>query len=337
MLTLRLVRIGIIGAGALGGTFAVLLDRAGHEVVVTARGEQLDAIQRHGLHLQGEYGDALARVEAVDRLTDAPDLALLAVKAQDAPAAAAQNAAALAGVPVVVIQNGVRGPQALSAALPTSPLIGAASMIAASYLSSGVVTVTAPGVTVLARESASEAQLRLAVDVLGAVAEVRTAGDLAGLQWSKLVVNQLNAAPAVTGVPLQESLGSAPLTRAIAGAMRETIRVARADGVRLEGLPALPPPLIRALDRLPLPLAARVLRRGVLARMGAVPNPGSTLQSIRRGRPTEIDHLSGAVVDAGRRVRIPTPINARIVALVHEIERTGRFLPPDEAARRLTS
>jgi 2-dehydropantoate 2-reductase len=329
------VRIGIIGAGALGGTFAALLDRAGHEVVVTARGAQLDAIRERGLRLEGAYGDVLARVRAEDALPEPPELALLAVKAQDAAEAAAQNAAVLAGVPVVVVQNGVRGPQALRAALPTSPLIGAASMIAASYLSPGVVTVTAAGVTVLAPDSAAPADLHAAVALLGSVVEVRTAHDLAGVQWSKLVVNQLNAAPAITGLELQEALGSSALTAAIAAAMRETVRVARADGVRLEGLPALPPALVRTLALLPLPLSARALRRGVLARLGDVPNPGSTLQSIRRGRPTEIDHLSGAVVAAGVRLRVPTPVNRRIVELIHGIEAGGPFLPPDEAARRL--
>ncbi len=329
------MRIGVIGAGALGGTFAALLDRAGHEVVVTARGEQLEAIREHGLRLEGAYGEATARLRAEAVLPEAPELALLAVKAQDAPAAAEQNAHALAGVPVVVVQNGVRGPQSLQEVLPTSPLIGASSMIAASFLVPGVVTVTAAGVTVLARGSASAAQLGIAAGVLGEVAEVRTAPDLAGLQWSKLVVNQLNAAPAITGLPLQEALRSAALTAAIAGAMRETIRVARADGVRLEGLPALSPGLARSLDLLPLPLAARVLRRGVRARMGPVPNPGSTLQSIRRGRPSEIDHLSGAVVEAGARLGVPTPVNRRILELVHEIETTGGFLSPAGAARRL--
>ncbi|MBW4040584.1 MAG: 2-dehydropantoate 2-reductase [Acidobacteria bacterium] len=329
------MRIGIIGAGALGGTFAALLDRAGHEVVVTARGEQLDAIRARGLRLEGAYGDTVAHVAAGPALADAPELALLAVKAQDAPAAAAQNASVLAGVPVVVVQNGLRGPQSLARALPTSPLIGASSMIAASFLTPGVVTVTAAGVTVLAPGSATLLDLGRAAAVLGAVAEVRTARDLAGLQWSKLVVNQLNAAPAITGLGLQEALGSGPLTVALAAAMRETIRVARADGVRLEGLPALSPALIRTLDLLPLPLAGRVLRRGVLQRMGAVPNPGSTLQSIRRGRPTEIDHLSGAVVEAGARLRVPTPVNGRLVDLVHRTSSSGTFLPPDEAGRLL--
>ncbi|WP_375388095.1 ketopantoate reductase family protein [uncultured Amnibacterium sp.] len=331
------MRIGIIGAGALGGMLAVLLDRAGHDVVATARGEQLAAIRADGLRLEGAYGSASARFTAAEALPEAPDLAILAVKAQDAPAAAAQNASALDGVPLVIVQNGVAGPQSLAATLPSTPTIGAASMIAASYLRPGTVTVTAAGVTVLAPGTASAVQVRAAGDVLGAVVEVRIADDLAGLQWSKLVVNQLNAAPAVTGLSLQEAIASGPLTAAIAAAMRETIRVAHADGVRLAGLPALPPALVRTLDRLPLPFAAVALRRGVLARMGDVPNPGSTLQSIRRGRPTEIDHLSGAVVATGARMGVPTPVNRRIVEVVREVAATGRFLSPDDAARRLRS
>lgn len=329
------MRVGVVGAGALGGTFAALLDRAGHEVQVTARGAQLDAIRAGGLRLTGAYGDhaALLRAEAV--LPEPPELALLAVKAQDALGAARQNAAALAGVPVVVVQNGLTGPQALVEALPESPLIGAASMIAASFLEPGLVTVTAAGVTVLAAGRASSPDLTAAAGLLGSVVALRVADDLAGVQWSKLVVNQLNAAPALTGLPLQEALRTTSLTVAITAAMRETVLVAAATGVRLAGVPSLPPGLVRALLHLPPPVVARVLRRRVLAGMGAVPNPGSTLQSIRRGRPTEIDHLSGAVVAEGERRGVPTPVNARIVALVHAVSADGEFLAPDEAARRL--
>ena len=49
------------------------------------------------------------------------------------------------------------------------------------------------------------------------------------------------------------------------------------------------------------PLASgRALPRAAAPRMGAAPNPGSTLQSIRRGQLTEIDYLNGAVVASGR-------------------------------------
>lgn len=332
-----IVRIGIVGAGAIGGTFAALLDRAGHEVVVTARGEHLDAIRERGLVLHGAWGEHVARIGAAQVLPEAPDLALITVKAQDAPAAAAAHAALLAGVPVVVVQNGLAGPQSLRRTLSASPLIGGLSLIAASYLEPGVVTVTAPGVTVLATDTATRAELAAAVAVLREAAPVSTAPDLVGAQWSKLVVNQLNAAAAITGLPAQQALASPAMRRVVALAMRETLRVGRAAEVRFGGIPGLTPGVLRMLDLLPPTLSGRLLAGRMVDRMGAVPNPGSTLQSIRRGRPSEIDHLSGAVVAEGERLGVATPVNRRIVELVHEVERTGSFVPPDAAARRITA
>ncbi|NUT57472.1 MAG: NAD(P)-binding domain-containing protein, partial [Agromyces sp.] len=101
------MRIGIIGAGALGGTFAALLARAGHDVEVTARGSGLEAIRTGGIRLSGGYGEVHARVAAVEVLTGRPELVLLCTKAQDAPLALGRHAELIDGVPVVVVQNGL--------------------------------------------------------------------------------------------------------------------------------------------------------------------------------------------------------------------------------------
>jgi 2-dehydropantoate 2-reductase len=61
------------------------------------------------------------------------------------------------------------------------------------------------------------------------------------------------------------------------------------------------------------------------------PLMGSTLQSLLRGEPTEIDYLNGEIVRAAAIVGMPAPINAAIVRAVHEVERTRRFLTPAEA------
>jgi 2-dehydropantoate 2-reductase len=70
--------------------------------------------------------------------------------------------------------------------------------------------------------------------------------------------------------------------------------------------------------------------------MGATPNPGSTLQSIRRGQLSEIDFLNGAVVAEARAIGRPAPINAMLTALVHEVEVRGAFLTPAAVADRLS-
>jgi len=67
--------------------------------------------------------------------------------------------------------------------------------------------------------------------------------------------------------------------------------------------------------------------------MGAVPNLGSTLQSRRRGRTTEIDYLNGAVVRAAAAIGRQAPVNAAIVEAMHRLEADGTFLDRDEAAR----
>lgn len=329
------MRIGVVGAGAIGGTIAALLDRAGHEVAVTARGPHLAAIREHGLRLTGGWGEHTARVTAEEALPSPPDLALLTVKAQDAAAAAERSRGALAGVPVVVLQNGLAGPRALHEVLPDSPLVGGLSLIAAAHLEPGLVVVTGPNTTVLAPDTATSQQTRDAARVLRQAVPMEVTDDLLGAQWSKLVVNQLNAAPAVTGLPAQQSLAAPALRTAVAAAMRETVRVGDAAGVRFRGLPGFAPRVATLLRRLPPVLSGRLIAPRLVSGMGTVPNLGSTLQSIRRGVPSEIDHLSGAVVAEGRRLGVPTPVNARVVDLVHEVERTGRFLPPDAAGRRL--
>jgi 2-dehydropantoate 2-reductase len=329
------MRIGVVGAGAIGGTIAALLDRAGHEVTVTARGAHLAAIREHGLRLTGGWGRHTAPVAAAESLPEAPELALLTVKTQDAQAAAERHRDVLAGVPVVVVQNGLAGPRALHDALAGSPLIGGLSLIAAAHLEPGVVTVTGPNTTVLAPDTATPAQLRDVAAVLRQAVPIELTDDLVAAQWAKLVVNQLNAAPAITGLSAQEALASPALRAAVAAAMRETVRVARAAGVRPSGLPGFTPRVAAILTLLPPSVSGRLVAARLVAGMGAVPNLGSTLQSIRRGVPSEIDHLSGAVLGEGRRLGVPTPVNARVVELVHEAERTGRFVSPDDAARRL--
>ena len=73
------MRIGVIGAGAVGGAIAALLVRAGHEVEVTARGAHLTAMRENGIHLAGAWGEYIATVLASEQLTRARVLLLRTV------------------------------------------------------------------------------------------------------------------------------------------------------------------------------------------------------------------------------------------------------------------
>jgi len=325
------MRVAIVGAGAVGGTIAALLSRAGHEVTITARGEQLRTILDNGIALTGAWGDFTARVHATDTLDRTPELAIVTTKAQDAEAALRQNAEFLDGITVVIVQNGLDALRVAQRVLPDADVIGALALYAASYLSPGTVSVTTDGITAI---GGSVSGTLFVERVLGAVMPVTVASNFEGAQWTKLVVNHINALPAITGFSAQEIISDRRLRRIMTESMREAVRVGLARGIEFEKVQGLSGTLLKLLVRLPA-FVGQLIPLAMKARMGQTPNPGSTLQSIRRGQVTEIDYLNGAVVAAAERVGIATPVERELVAMVHEVERTGAFLTPAEVAARL--
>jgi 2-dehydropantoate 2-reductase len=328
------VRIAVIGTGAIGGTIAALLDRVGHLVEVTARGEQLAAIRAGGLRLDGAWGTHTARPEAAETLQTRPELAFVCTKAQDAAAAIEANRALLSGIPVVIVQNGLAGLREAQALLPDYDCVGALALYAASYLSPGRVSVTTPANTYLGAGDGPPPPAAVdAARVLDAAMPAQAIDNFTGAQWTKLIVNQINALPAITGLSAQEVIGDRRLRPILTASLQEATRVGYARGVRYGSIQGLDDRLLRVVARAPR-WAAQAVPLLMKRRMGATPNPGSTLQSIRRGQLTEIDYLNGAVVDEARVAGVEAPINAAITALVHEVERSG-FLTPDQVAERM--
>ncbi|GAA1514827.1 2-dehydropantoate 2-reductase [Agromyces terreus] len=323
------MEIGIIGAGALGGTFAALLDRVGHRVEVTARGDGLAAIRSAGIRLTGAYGDVTARVTANERLTRRPELVLVCTKAQDAEAAVAANRALVDGATVVVVQNGLEGVDTAERLLPSSTCLGLLSLIAADHSGPGLVHVTAAAESGLGRGDgpAGQTAVRIA-EVLSEAVPVRAIDDFRGAQWTKLVVNMVNAVPAIVGVTLGEVVAHPGLLRTLTASMHECVRVGIARGVRFGSLNGLDDTGLRAFASSSLEDATSV-PSDLVARMGWETNRGSTQQSLRRGQPTEIDFLNGAVVREATAAGLAAPVNAALVGLVHEVESLGHPLPAD--------
>ena len=327
------MRVGVIGAGAVGGAIAALLVRGGHEVEVTARGDHLAAIRAEGIKLTGAWGSYTAVVDANASLTFSPELVILATKAQDAAAAIRDNIALLRGVPLLVVQNGLDSITAAAAASPRSDIVGGLATFATSYLSPGVITVTTAGPTYVGVDGEYDVPARYVASVLAPIMPTTVIPNFRGAQWTKLIINQVNALPAITGLSVQDAVADGGLRRVLTASMREAVRIGRRSGVRFEKLQGLSRRLLRFFAFSPLTIG-EFLPRAMSARIGAVPNPGSTLQSIRRGQATEIDHLNGAVVTAASAIGRSAPVNELLTALVHEVEATGTFFTPQQVVDR---
>jgi 2-dehydropantoate 2-reductase len=159
--------------------------------------------------------------------------------------------------------------------------------------------------------------------------------NIRGAHWLKLIVNLNNALPAITNFSLSEVYANTFLRKLAVGLMREGLRVIDRAKVRLEPLPDVSIGLTRLINWMPLGVAGRIAAAKVRRLTTVWPLWGSTLQSVQRGRPTEIDYLNGDIVELGKRCGEVTPLNCKIVELVHQVERTGQFLSVEEIRQKV--
>jgi len=198
MVEKRSPRIGIIGAGAIGGYYGLLLARAGLDVhfllrsdyaVVAEQGLQLDSVVHGQLHLNNLqiYADA-ASMPACDWLlvgaktTSNAELAPLLVQI------------AAPGAKVVLLQNGLAVEEALRPLLPDSlHLLGGLCFICVHRAGAGQIVHQAYGGINLGYHSGpgdGEAVLAEGVALLRQAAiEANPVANLAQARWQKLVWN----------------------------------------------------------------------------------------------------------------------------------------------------
>ena len=330
-------RIAIIGAGAVGSALGALLHRAGENVVLIARPEHTAAIRQHGLRVDGDTGDFIAPVEASETLNFRPDLVLLTVKTQDVVAAVKANQTFLNGVPIVTFQNGVRSDDLVAGILPQEQVLSAVVLMHVTYLLPGKVTVVYRGQLMLGRPFGPRgSRLEGVAHILNQAVPTRVTDNIQGAHWLKLIVNLNNALPAITNFRLSEVYANTFLRNLAVGLMREGLRVVDRAKIRLEPLPDVSIGLTRLINWMPLGVAGRIAAAKVRRLTTVWPLWGSTLQSIQRGRPTEIDYLNGEIVELGKRCGEATPLNSKIVELVHQVEHTGRFLSVEEIRQKVS-
>jgi 2-dehydropantoate 2-reductase len=333
----RTMKIAVIGAGAVGSSVGALLARAGQDVTLVGRPAHVEAIRHQGaLVVDGYLGEFTVPLETSERLDFRPDLALLTVKTQDVATALRDNLPALAGAPLVTFQNGVRSDELVAELLPRGQIISAVVRVGANYLTPGRVTLLQPGALVVGRPfGPRDVQVDEIAQVLNRAVPTRVSDNIRGAHWLKLIVNLNNALPALTDWPMSRVSADPYLSRLAVRLMREGLRVADRAGIQLESLPQIPAGVIHLVGRLPQPLALSMYTLMVRRVETRWPLLGSTLQSVRRGRPTEIDYLNGEVACLGEQVGVPVPLNAKVVELIHHVEGTGQFFSVDALRQAL--
>lgn len=330
------MKVLVWGAGAIGGTVGAYLVRAGHEVTfVDCEAEHVRSIREDGLHVEGPIETFTVQAPAFTpgEVTGRWEKVLLCTKAQDTSAAAAQLAPHVTPDGCVVsVQNGLN-PLVLNETFGEARVLGSFVNFGADYLRPGVVHYAGRGAVVIGEQGGQLSDR--ARDLHGLLRDFDPdavlSGNVFGYLWSKLGYGALLFATAVTNDSIADALAR-PGDRELYIALgREVLRVAVAQGITPEAFNGFDPAafLPGASDD-----AANRSMDDLVAfnRRSAKTHSGIWRDLAVRKRRTEVDAQLGWVVHFGQEHRLPTPITARLVALIHELESGGRELGRENLA-----
>jgi 2-dehydropantoate 2-reductase len=301
-------------------------------VALLARPRVLREIEDNGLRLTSLDGserriapDRLTLSESPSIFTDA-GVVLVTVKSADTAGMAdliAQHAPRHAVI--VSLQNGVGNASLLRERLPGRRVLAGMVPFNVIALGQGRFHRATSGDIVLEQDDAGAAD-RLSAPGL----TLRPSGNIAGVQWGKLLVNLNNALNALAGLPLRQQLGQRAWRVLFADQMAEGLAAIKAEGIRPVSSTPIPPRWTPHLLRLPDPVFGVLLGRT----MKIDPEARSSMwEDLQRGRRTEIDYLQGVITGIADRHGLRAPLSRRIVALIKSAEAAGKGSPgltPDQ-------
>jgi 2-dehydropantoate 2-reductase len=316
-------RVLVVGAGAIGGVVAAKMRPAVRRVaVLDADAEHVARLRDPGLVFEErgvEHTVALDAVTTPEALDGRYDLALVGVKAPLHEAALRPLAAGDVADAFVSLGNGLIQDR-LAALVGADRLLACLVEWGGTNLGPGrVVRDTVAPMVVGELDGAERERTRLLVRCLETVGEVRLTDNVRGMIWSKLLLNSaFTGLSAVSGLRYA-GVAEHPAGRAAAvGIWAEGLAVGEAEGLTLERVLGVAPAEV-------VPDSDAVER---LMAIAGNTKP-SMLQDLEHGRATEVDVVNGGVAGRGRAHGIATPLNDRVVELVHAMERGERKPSPD--------
>lgn len=301
------MKIAIMGAGALGGSFGFLLAEAGFDVTLVDVDEtKIQALRRDGLTLvmpDGSRKTRFVRATTDPGAVGVVDLVQISVKGYHTTAAA-ELARPLLGPETYVLslQNGLTNLERIAAIVGRERTVGGVTAHSAMPLGPTEIRFN-PGRTGIALgrlDGACDPGLdRIARAFQAAGLETHVAeGDIREPIWRKLLANvSVNAVAALTGLTGREIQQIEEANRLVRALAQETAAVAQAQGFTFAELEHPDDWVIGTLD-------------------WVGDNKVSMLQDIENGRRTEIDTLNLAVVERGKRYGVDTPLNWAVGMLV---------------------
>lgn len=308
------MKIGIVGAGAMGGLFGGMLTRAGQDVwLIDNHNERAEKINREGLIIEpskalqpGEHKQEIIKIKATTDPSNAGscDLVILFVKAYDTEEAT-RNSLPLTGSKTVwlTLQNGLGNIERMGKIAGKDRMVGGITYQGATVLEVGRIRHAGCGKTVIGEIDSQESErIKSISDIFNqAGIDTEISDNIEGVLWGKLLINAvINPLTAITRVRNGQLLESPLLKETMKLIVEEAVRVPLKKGIRLP--------------------YQKVFEKVEESCQTSRDNISSMLQDILRKKRTEVDFINGAIVSEAEKIGIPTPLNRALWNIVKFLE-----------------
>ena len=314
----------IWGAGAIGGTIGAFLARAGHEVIlVDSDVDHVDAMRDGSLSIEGPIETFATPVRAVtpEQVRGRYARILLAVKAHHTDAATRALKPHLApGGYVASFQNGLNE-LVIADIVGPAQVVGAFVNFGADYLAPGRILYGGRGACVVGEVDGRVTDRVTALrDQLATFEpDAIVTDDIMGYLWGKLGYGALLFATALTDDSIADVLADPAHRAVLTATAREAVAVAVTKGVHPRGFNGFDPAAFAPAGD-PAAVAASFAAMVAFNRRSAKTHSGIWRDLAVRKRRTEVDAQLGPIISEGEATGMATPVMARLIALIHEIE-----------------
>jgi 2-dehydropantoate 2-reductase len=303
-----MMKIGIVGAGAMGSLFGGKLSTGAHKAVLyDINTEHIEAIRRDGLVIEDLAGGRreVFRPDATTRAEDLFDAEILIIFVKSAATeAVCRRFSGITGRQTIAVtmQNGLGNEEILKAYFGPNRSAAGVTSQGATFLAPGQIRHAGRGPTHLCMSDRDNDKLEGFVEALNrAGLEADLEENIEELIWSKLIINVgINALTALTGLPNGRLLEFPDCKALMSDLVAEAMRVAEKRGVKLTYSD-------------PLETVYQVARK-----TGG--NRSSMLQDFDRKRPSEIDFINGAIVREAEALGVEAPVNLALTRLVRVMD-----------------
>ncbi len=292
------MRITFVGSGAIGSLFGGLLKKGGSDVLLIGRQDHVRSIKRNGLTISGIEKFTI-NIDASTNPLDAEDsdLIVITTKAYDTKKALLDVVPILTNnIKVMSLQNGVGNIEEISKYVEDHNVLGSVTSMGALLEAPGKVQFRGKGTTFVG-ELSKEGKYAKKISNIFNNAGIKTqfTNDIFCEIWSKAIINSaINPIASIfdnkNGILLDENL-----LKIVREVTNEGRTILQKDGINIPN---------------------DIFEKTLEVINNTSNNINSTLSDLRNGNKTEIDYISGKIVEVGHKLGLPTSYNKTLFDMI---------------------